>query len=146
MTGLEVVLLLQASTSAVQPASGVPTVAPPRQDYPSAGAGAPPQSPTGPSVSSVNAPDAGLAAPAALQPPPPTFLRRTGPLCSDFTAAPGAGWTVGAPVEFPGPRGPVQLTQGQVIQPGDYVQGMDLGSVLQRDCPRVIAPPRPPTG
>jgi hypothetical protein len=132
---IELLALLQAS--AVQGPAPVPTVAPPRLDYSATGAGPPPQAPL----------DPGLTTPAVLAPPPPVFARRSGPLCSDFTLAPGASWTAAASVEFPGPRGPVQVTQGQVVAPGDYLQGFDLGSVLQRTCPRLVAPtPRPPTG
>lgn len=148
--GIGLILLLQASvvqgpSAGVQGPSPVPSVGPPRPDYPASGAGPSAQSPLGASGITAAPPDPGLTTPAALQPPPPVFVRRTGPLCSDFTPAPGAGWTAAASVEFPGPRGPLQLTLGQAVQPGDYVQGLDLGSILQRDCPRTVAP-RPPTG
>ena len=73
---------------------------------------------------------------------PPIYQRRTGPICTDFRAVETGGWAALGPVQFPGPRGPVQMVDGQTVTPGDYLDGMDLASVLQRDCRR--SPPPPP--
>jgi hypothetical protein len=111
-------------------------------------AGSTPLAPVGGAApASANPAEPGYGAVTPLQPPPPVFARRNAPLCADFRPAPGggAGWTAAASVQFPGPRGPVELTEGQIVQPGDYLQGLDLGSILQRDCPRTLPVP-PPTG
>ncbi len=71
---------------------------------------------------------------------PPIYLRRAAPLCSDFQPVANGGWAALAPIQFPGPQGPVQMVVGQTVVPGDYLDGMDLGSLLQRDCPRRSAP------
>ena len=77
---------------------------------------------------------------------PPVTPRSTsaarGPLCTDFRVVETGGWAALGPVQFPGPRGPVQMVDGQTVTPGDYLDGMDLASVLQRDCRR--SPPPPP--
>ena len=71
---------------------------------------------------------------------PPIYLRRPSPLCSDFQPVANGGWAALGPIQFPGPQGPVQMVVGQTVVPGDYLDGMDLGSLLQRDCPRRPAP------
>jgi hypothetical protein len=139
-------LLLQAAAAAVQapPAlAPVPALQTPRPDggAPTAAAGSASLAPGAPSVAPVVARDPGIAAPPPLQDAPPTFQRRPALQCADFRPAPGAGWTAAATVQFPGPRGPVQVLAGQLVSPGDYLDGLDLGSILQRDCPRTALPP-----
>ena len=67
---------------------------------------------------------------------PPIYLLRSAPLCSDFQPVANGGWAATAPIQFPGPQGPVKMVAGQTVTPGDYLDGLDLGSILQRDCPR----------
>ncbi len=71
---------------------------------------------------------------------PPIYLRRPSALCSDFTPVVNGGWAATGPIQFPGPQGPVQMVVGQTTIPGEYLDGMDLGSVLQRNCRRTPGP------
>ena len=82
----------------------------------------------------------GSAFPGIPPATPPIYLRRLAPLCTDFTPVANGGWAATGPIQFPGPQGPVQMVVGQTVIPGDYLDGMDLGSVLQRECRRTLAP------
>ena len=59
---------------------------------------------------------------------------RPGPECADFQAVPGAGWRALASVRFPGPQGEVRIAAGQMLEPGAYVDGLDLPAILQARC------------
>ncbi len=73
---------------------------------------------------------------------PPIYARLPSPLCADFRPEPNGGWSALGPIQFPGPQGPVRMVIGQTVVPGDYLDGMDLASLLDRDCRRTP----PPTG
>ena len=59
---------------------------------------------------------------------------RSGVECADFRRVDG-GWRSMQAIQLPGPRGPIKLADGQVAAPGAYVEGLDLASVLERQCP-----------
>ncbi len=98
-----------------------------------------PRAPLDPAAAAALA--SGSAFPGIPPATPPIYLRRPGPLCTDFQPVANGGWAATGPIQFPGPQGPVQMVVGQTVVPGDYLDGMDLGSVLQRDCRRT--PPLP---
>lgn len=83
----------------------------------------------------------GTAFPGIPPATPPIYLRRSSPLCSDFQPVETVGWAALGPIQFPGPQGPVQMVVGQTVVPGQYLDGMDLGAMLQRDCTRRPALP-----
>ena len=124
-------LALAASLPALGAAAQAPATAPPlptrQAPLDPAGAAAGPRDPGAPLT--------------PLSAPIPVFERRAGPTCTDFKPAEGASWSATANVEFPSPRGPIQIVSGQAVLPGDLSLGMDLGALLQRDCPRTVRPP-----
>ena len=93
-----------------------------------------PRAPLDPAAAAAVA--SGSAFPGIPPATPPIYLRRPSVLCTDFTPVANGGWAATGPIQFPGPQGPVQMVVGQTAIPGDYLDGMDLGSLLQRDCPR----------
>ena len=82
----------------------------------------------------------GSAFPGIPPATPPIYLRRPSALCTDFQPVANGGWAATGPIQFPGPQGSVQMVVGQTVIPGDYLGGMDLGSVLQRECRRTPPP------
>ena len=97
-----------------------------------------PRAPLDPAASAAVA--SGSAFPGIPPATPPIYLRRPAPLCTDFTPVASGGWAATGPIQFPGPQGPIQMVVGQTVVPGDYLDGMDLGSLLQRDCRRTPPP------
>ena len=87
---------------------------------------------------------AGSPPPAPLVTPPQprvepsaetgSYVLRPGPECADFQAVPGAGWRALIAVRFPGPQGEVRIAAGQTLEPGAYVDGLDLAGILQARC------------
>ena len=67
----------------------------------------------------------------------PIYQLRDAPRCDDFKRV-DAGWSAQGPIQFPGPRGPIRMTAGQTVAPGDYLDGLALGAVLQRDCSGLV--------
>ena len=66
-----------------------------------------------------------------LDPRPPI---RADVQCADFRRVDG-GWRSLQAIQLSGPRGPIKLADGQVVAPGAYVEGLDLASMLERQCP-----------
>ena len=78
--------------------------------------------------------------PAAAAPPttlPPVYQLLDAPRCEEFKRV-DTGWSAQGPIQFPGPRGPIKMIAGQTVAPGGYLDGLDLGAVLQRDCSGLI--------
>ncbi len=98
-----------------------------------------PRAPLDPAAAAAGA--SGSAFPGIPPATPPIYLRRPSPLCTDFQPVANGGWAATGPIQFPGPQGPVQMVVGQTVIPGDYLDGMDVGSLLQRDCRRTPPPP-----
>ena len=97
-----------------------------------------PRAPLDPAAAAALA--SGSAFPGIPPATPPIYLRRPAPLCTDFQPVATGGWAATGPIQFPGPQGPVQMVVGQTVVPGDYLDGMDLGSLLQRECRRTAPP------
>ncbi len=103
-----------------------------------------PQAADGPATGAALAGGSPAAGPPVLlvplPAPPGPYQPRPSLQCADFKRSPGGGWSALSPIRLPGPQGPVQLLAGQSFADGDYVGGMDMGSVLERDC-RGAPPP-----
>lgn len=57
--------------------------------------------------------------------------------CSDFIRNPDGSWTVANNVAFPGPGQNINLRQGAVLRPGNYILGTDIAAKLASACASV---------
>ncbi len=85
------------------------------------------------SAASDPAPMAPVASTATAN--PGAYLQRQAFACIDFERGADGSWKAVRAVAFPAPEGRLSIDTGTLYQPGQFVSGYDLGSMLEHDCP-----------